>query len=63
MNFTVTFDMSQFLSSLSQIDLHTATDENQDGIIEIYPNDQDGNQDIADALKDNIKATADIIDE
>ncbi|WP_445384374.1 hypothetical protein ACT6NV_10335 [Robiginitalea sp. IMCC44478] len=62
-NFTVTFNMSQFLSSLNQIDLHAATDENQDGLIEIYPNDMDGNQDIADALKDNIKATADIIDE
>ena len=59
--FTVTFDLSQFLSSFNQIDLSTATDNNQDGIIEIYPNDGDGNQDIADKLKDNIKATADII--
>jgi len=61
-NFTVTFDMSQFLNSFNQIDLSTATDNNQDGLIEIFPNDEDGNQDIADQLKDNIKATADIID-
>jgi hypothetical protein len=60
--FTVTFDISQFLSSFNQIDLSTATDNNQDGLIEIFPNDQDGNQDIADQLKENIKATADIID-
>lgn len=61
-NFTVTFDMSQFLNSFNQIDLSTATDNNQDGLIEIFPNDEDGNQDIADQLKENIKATADIID-
>lgn len=61
-NFTVTFNMEQFLSSFNEIDLSLATDNNQDGVIEIYPNDEDGNQDIADKLKENIKATADIID-
>lgn len=60
-NFTVEFDMSQFLSSLNQIDLHQAVDGNEDGTIEIFPNDQDGNQDMADALKENIKMTADLI--
>ncbi|MBT8291053.1 MAG: DUF4382 domain-containing protein [Muriicola sp.] len=62
-NFTVTFDISQFLSSFNEIDLSTATDNNQDGLIEIYPNDEDGNREIADLLKENIKATADIIDQ
>jgi hypothetical protein len=60
-NFTVEFDMSQFLSSLKQIDLNQALDGNENGIIEIFPNDEDGNQDIADDLKDNIKETADLI--
>lgn len=60
-NFTVQFDISQFLSSLHQIDLSQATDANENGIIEIFPNDQDGNQEIAKDLKDNIKATADLI--
>ena len=60
-NFTVQFDISQFLSSLHQIDLSQATDTNENGIIEIFPNDQDGNQEIAKDLKDNIKATADLI--
>lgn len=62
-NYTVTFDISQFLNSLNQIDLSSATDGNQDGTIEIFPNDQDGNQDLAYQLKENIKATADAIDQ
>ncbi|NNE02078.1 MAG: DUF4382 domain-containing protein [Eudoraea sp.] len=61
-NFTVTFDISQFLNSFNEIDLSLAVDNNQDGLIEIHPNDEDGNQDLSDELKDNIKATADIID-
>ncbi|MBC31835.1 MAG: hypothetical protein CMH48_13455 [Muricauda sp.] len=61
-NFTVEFDMSQFLGSLKQIDLTQATDGNENGIIEIFPNDEDGNQEIAKDLKDNIKETADLID-
>lgn len=60
-NFTVTFDISQFLNSLNQIDLSLATDDNQDGVIEIYPNDEDGNQDIAADLKENIKMAADLM--
>lgn len=60
-NFTVQFNTSQFLSSLNQIDLSQATDNNNDGLIEIFPNDEDGNQDIADALKDNIKMAADLL--
>lgn len=60
-NFTVEFDISQFLSSLKQIDLSQAMDGNENGIIEIFPNDEDGNRDIADDLKNNIKETADLI--
>lgn len=60
-NFTVQFDMSQFLSSLNQIDLGQATDDNNNGVIEIFPNDDDGNQSIAADLKENIKAAADLI--
>lgn len=62
-NFTVEFNTSQFLSSLKQIDLTQATDGNGNGIIEIFPNDQDGNQNIAKNLKDNIKETADLINQ
>jgi hypothetical protein len=59
-NFTVQFDISQFLSSLHQIDFSLATDNNNDGLIEIYPNDVDGNQSIAADLKENIKMAADL---
>ena len=60
-NFSVQFNISQFLNSFHQIDMSQAQDQNNDGVIEINPNDQDGNQDIADKLKDNIKATADLM--
>ena len=60
-NFSVQFDISQFLNSLNQIDLGQATDNNNDGLIEIYPNDNDGNQDIAKDLKENIKMAADLL--
>ncbi|WGK64400.1 hypothetical protein [Croceiramulus getboli] len=61
--FTVTFDISQFLNSLNTIDLTEARDGNENGVIEINPNDEDGNQEIAKDLKDNIKATADLINQ
>jgi len=60
-NLTVQFDISQFLNSLNQIDLSQATDDNNNGIIEIFPNDEDGNQDIAQNLKENIKRSADLM--
>ena len=59
---TVNFTIDQFLNSLHQIDLTQAVDGNQDGLIEIHPNDPDGNKDIADDLKDNIKEAADLMD-
>jgi hypothetical protein len=59
---TVNFSIDQFLNSLHQIDLTQAVDGNQDGLIEIHPNDPDGNKDIADELKDNIKEAADLMD-
>jgi len=60
-NVDVTFDIDQFLSSLHQIDLTLATDGDEDGLIEINPDDDDGNGDIADLLKENIKMAADLI--
>ncbi len=60
-NFEVQFDISQFLNSLHSIDLDTAVDGNGNGIIEINPNDNDGNQELARLLKENIKETADLI--
>ena len=61
-NFTVQFNISQFLGSVNQIDLGLATDNNNDGLIEISPDDVDGNQNIAEMLKENIKEAADLLD-
>jgi hypothetical protein len=59
---SVVFNVDQFLNSVHNIDLTQAVDGNNDGLIEINPNDVDGNKDIADELKDNIKAAADLMD-
>jgi len=59
---TVNFTIDQFLMALHQIDISQAVDGNQDGLIEIHPNDPDGNKEIADQLKDNIKEAADLMD-
>ena len=58
---TIEFSIDQFLSSLNTVDLSTAVDGNQDGLIEIGTNDPDGNNDFADLIKDNIKEAADLI--
>lgn len=45
---TVSFDLSAlFNPALGGIDITNATDGNQDGIIEIHPNDTDGNRELA----------------
>ena len=59
----VRFNMDHLLSSVHTIDLAQAIDENQDGTIEINPDDGDGNKEIADQLKENIKMAADLIKE
>ena len=62
-NVVVTFDVDQFLNSLHQIDLSSAIDGDENGLIEINPDNDDGNGDIADLLKENIKFAADLIKE
>ena len=59
---TVVFTVDQFLESLHVIDLTTAVDGNSDGLIEINTNDPDGNEEIADLLKENIKEAANLMD-
>lgn len=61
-NLTIVFNIDQFLESLHLIDLTLAVDGNSDGLIEINTNDPDGNKDIADLLKENIKEAADLMD-
>lgn len=62
-NVTIKFDIDSFLNSLHTIDLSQAQDSDQDGLIEINPDNDDGNGDIADLLKENIKEAADLVKE
>lgn len=45
------FDLNQLISS---IDFSSATDGNEDGIIEISPDDEDGNRQLADQIYDRM---------
>jgi PBP1b-binding outer membrane lipoprotein LpoB len=56
----ITIDLNQVLS---QLDLTSATDNNGDGIIEISPNDTDGNNNLADELLDRIEDATEMDDE
>lgn len=53
------FDLNQWLST---IDLSTAVDGNGDGTIEISPNEPDGNNNLANQLKENLEGSCDIDD-
>ncbi|MDG5799939.1 DUF4382 domain-containing protein [Marinilabiliaceae bacterium ANBcel2] len=53
---TVSFDLaSLFNPALGGIDITSATDGNENGIIEIYPEDPDGNSDLADLVWEKIE--------
>lgn len=56
----INIDLNQVLS---QLDLTSATDGNGDGIIEISPNDTDGNNNLADDLLDRIEDATEMDDE
>lgn len=53
------FDLT---SALNGVNLSSATDNDGDGIIEINPNDTDGNQSLANLIKDKIKDSCDLDD-
>ena len=53
------FNLNQVLS---QVDLSNATDGDGDGLIEIGPNDTDGNQSLANAIKNKIKDSCELDD-
>ncbi len=58
----INFDLS-FLFNTSVIDLSTATDGNGDGVIEISPTDTDGNNALANTIKNLIKEGIDLLDD
>jgi len=62
-NITINFDLSIIFGATSSIDFSLATDNNNNGLIEIYPNDDDGNRDLADFIKNLLKESADLQDD
>ncbi|MCM4168932.1 hypothetical protein KCTC52924_02633 [Arenibacter antarcticus] len=62
-NLTIQFDLTQLLNGVGGVDLSQAADGNEDGIIEISPEDQDGNNAIATQLKEKIKDIIDLLDD
>ncbi|WP_339612005.1 hypothetical protein [uncultured Planktosalinus sp.] len=58
----INFDLS-FLFNTNIIDLSNATDNNGDGVIEISPNDQDGNNALANLIKETIKEAIELLDD
>ncbi|WP_340063217.1 hypothetical protein [Ascidiimonas aurantiaca] len=56
----ITFDLNMVLND---IDLSAAVDGNADGLIEISPNDEDGNNALANSLKNKIKEYTDLLDD
>ncbi|MBL4756041.1 MAG: hypothetical protein JKY52_20910 [Flavobacteriales bacterium] len=59
---SINFDIDAFISSVHAIDLTQARDEDRDGLIEINPDNDDGNKEIAEQVKENIKAAADLVE-
>lgn len=62
-NITIDFDLSIIFGATSTIDFSIATDNNNDGLIEISPNDNDGNRNLADFIKNLLKESADLQDD
>jgi hypothetical protein len=59
----INFNLGLLFDSVNGVDISGATDGNGDGVIEISPDDEDGNQELADILKDAIEDATDLIDD
>ncbi len=62
-NLVIDFNLSLLFNSVNGIDLSGATDDNNDGIIEISPRDTDGNNDLAQAIRNKMKDIIDLLDD
>lgn len=59
----IDFDLSLLFNAVGGIDLGQATDNNNDGTIEISPTDEDGNNDLAQAIRNRMRDIIDLIDD
>ncbi|WP_224484407.1 hypothetical protein [Robertkochia aurantiaca] len=60
---TINFDISMIFSHDFGVDLSVAADGNGDGTIEISPMDEDGNNGLADAIKEAIKKHIELLED
>jgi len=60
---TIEFDLSEIFDVVSGIDLSQAADGNEDGTIEISPQDPDGNNALAEQIRETIKTAIDLLDD
>ena len=59
----IDFDLSLIFDATAGVDLSQATDGNQDGTIEISPSDPDGNNELAQSIRNAIKQHIDLLDD
>ena len=60
---TIEFDLSLIFDVVAGTDLSLAADGNEDGIIEISPEDPDGNNALAETIRERIKTAIDLLDD
>ena len=59
----INFNLGLLFDAASGVDISKAVDGDEDGTIEIGPNDEDGNDWLADILKDALEDATDLIDD
>jgi len=59
----INFDLNAVFGATGMVDISMATDDDGDGVIVISPLDQDGNNDLAEAIKEAIKAQIELMDD
>ncbi|WP_340077507.1 hypothetical protein [Leptobacterium sp. I13] len=62
-NITINFDLDIIFGAASSVDFSSATDGNNNGVIEINPNDDDGNRALADFIKNLLEESSDLLDD
>lgn len=60
---TIAFNLNTLLTAVTGVDLTVARDGNGNGVIEINPNDNDGNKDLAHLIKKEIEEATDLLDD
>ena len=59
----INFDLNNLFDAATGVDMSQATDNDGDGLIEINPNDNDGNTNLANSLKETVKDVIDLYDD